>query len=346
MGPIDLSSAGWFLLIVGIWELLFNRMAAALGWYNTLGTEGFLVGLASSGRLAMNATGIMALCLTCVILPRLAANARFSSLFFRIVLMLTSPLYLPLICVAVFRPVDPWLVFVGYLITTGVAVMLTVLTAVHRIDSSHRRMIIVLGIIQLLAATELVCRFVLSLHPFGILEVLPKKAYLVAEVLYVVLPIFAFFAIRPGRLVEFIKRPHLPALIIALGAAAVAAAAAAQTKNTSVLSLVTYRSLGITLSIPGQVSAYIVSFFFGTLLIGTLILPSKRWSPTTRSRRVGIGLGCIWMAGIQPTHPYQFILMLAGFLYLSRGLLDEILEPIEEQPAMPLSVPPDSGATL
>jgi hypothetical protein len=347
--PVDIGVAGWFLLAAGIWELLFNRLASALGIYSKAGAEGFLGILATSGRFAMNTTGIMALCLSCAILPRLASNPQFASLSFRVVLMLTSPLYLPLICMAVFHPIDPLYVFLGYLITTAVAVMLAILTSTHRINGNARRLIFVLGLIEFLAAFELVCRFIVSFQPLGSWEIVPKRAYLLAEALFVAVPFFAFFALRPGRFASFVRRPHALGLLLAAAALAVAVAAVVEIKSGSVLSLIAYRVLGVTLSVPGKAPIYVASLFLGTLLVGSLVLPSKRWPLDARSRRIGIGLGCIWIAGIQPTHPYQFILMLTGFLYLARGFLDGVLQETDTRaaafsaPVQP-ETPPDGGS--
>ena len=102
--------------------------------------------------------------------------------------------------------------------------------------------------------------------------------------------------------------------LVAVGAYVMAA-------DPGIFSLVAFRSLQITLSIPGGTPVYIASLFLGTLVAGSLVLPSRRWTPSESSRRVGFGLVCIWTAGVQPTHPYQFALVLVGFLYLAKGLL-------------------------
>ena len=62
------------------------------------------------------------------------------------------------------------------------------------------------------------------------------------------------------------------------------------------------------------------------LALGALIIPSRGWQPDATSRKVGVGLGCIWISGIYLTHPYQFILVLVGFLYLARGLIEALPE--------------------
>ncbi|MCP4599279.1 MAG: hypothetical protein GY847_01860 [Proteobacteria bacterium] len=333
---IDLSTAGWFLLITGIWELLFNRLASAVGLYSGVGATGFLRWVAESGRLAMNACGIMALILACAILPRIASNQRFAPLSARVVLMLASPFYLPIICVATLRAISAELVLVGYMVTVGSALFISILVALRNIDSNRRRIIIALGLIQMLCAFELVARVAALFHPTGTLEALPRRAYLFAEILFVITPIFAFFVLRPGQLGAFLRRPHLAGLVFACIAVCIGVYSVIFASEEAFFKLIAFRTLGITVAIPGGAPIYIVALFFGTLLTGSLILPSHRWPPDSHSRRIGFGLVFVWIAGIQPTHPYQFTLMLLGFLYLARGLLGEKLE--RQVPVAPIAV--------
>jgi hypothetical protein len=323
---IDLSAAGWFLLAVGVWEILFNRLASAVGLYRNVGAMGFLSWLANSGRFSMNAVGIMALVLMCASLPRLAANPRFAPLSARVILMLASPFYLPVVCVAIFRPVSAELVLVGYLVAAGSAVFLSLLVAVKKIDPGPRRIVLALGIVQALGAFELMGRFAALFNPSGVFASLTHRSYLLAEVLFAVTPVFAFIVIRPGRLWDFIKRPHVPGLVFACAAAATTAYTMISASDVNFLKLIAFRTVGITVAIPGGAIVYAVSLFFGAFLAGSLILPSKKWPPSAASRRTGFGLLCVWIAGIQPTHPYQFALMILGFVYLAGGMLHDILE--------------------
>lgn len=320
--PIDLSFAGWFLIAASVWELLFNRAAAALGIYRDVGASGFLAWFADSGRLAMNAVGTMALILACVSLPVLANNRRFASLTPRVVFMLASPFYLPIICVAIFRVVSPELILIGYLIAAASAMFLSVVISAKQIDKHFKRVILGLGLIELLGAFELTARFVSLFHEASTLEAIPRKAYLLAEILFVVTPLFALFAMSPGKKSDFFKKPHLGAIIIAALAASIALGAFYSSPDTAFFKLVAFRTLGVTLSIPGGIALYVVALFAGTWLIGALILPSRRQPPTQHTRRLGFGLACVWLAGIQPTHPYQFALMVVGFLYLARGVVE------------------------
>lgn len=322
--PLELTVAGWFLLAAALWELLSNRLAAALGLYAGLGAEGPRVWLADSGELAMNSVGIMSLVLLCATLPRLANNRAFARLPWRVVLMLTSPLYLPVIFVSIFRPVSEGLILLGYLAAALSAFLIAVLAAIRPIGSSSRRIFLALGLIELLPAIELAARYMALIDPASAAGVVTRRAYLFAEVLIAVLPVFCFFALGLGRLRAFVRRPHLLALIAAVLALGVAVWAAIHAEARDYLSLIAYRSLGITIAIPGTVglAIYLVGLFFGTLLTGSLILPSRRWPPNTASRRVGLGLVCVWIAGIQPIHPYQYALMVLGFVFLARGFFD------------------------
>jgi hypothetical protein len=333
--PIELSVAGWFLLIAAISELILNRLASALGFYSNVGANGVLSVVAYSGRIAMTAVGIMSLVLACIVLPRLNRDPRFASWPSRIILMLSSPLYLPVVCVAIFRPVSAWLIWVGYMVVTFTVIVLTLVVLRHKVNGSKKRVILAIGLIEALAAFELLARILALFHPSGLFEIVPRRAYLFAEVLYVVTPIFAFLAIRPGSLISFLKRPHLAGVFTGIAAAVVAVASTWLAHSETVLALVAYRSLGITLALPGGPVTYIVSIFFGAMLVGSLIFPSRRWPPDDQSHRIGFGLAFVWMAGLQPTHPYLFILMLVGFLYLTRGLLGARLA----QPIPPLFDP-------
>ncbi len=324
--PIDVGVAGWFLLVVAIWELLFNRLASAIGIYGSVGAEGILSGFATSGRLAMNAVGIMALVLTCFSLVNVASNQRFAPMPARVILMLTSPLYLPMICVAILRPVSDWLILLGYLVTAGSTAFIAVLVALKTKSSSAKRLVIALGLIQVLSAYELVARFVVLFHPAGSLEALPQNAYLVAEVLFVIAPVLAYFILAPFSVKDGLRHPHIPGLLFALSATSVAVLALLFADNETFIRLVAYRVIGIRIVIPGGAAVYAVALFFGALIVGSLVLPSRKWPPDNHSKRTGFGIAAILIAGIQPTHPYQFALMILGFLYLARGMLGHQLE--------------------
>jgi hypothetical protein len=315
------ASPGWFLLIAALVELLFNRLFTSMGIYSNVGETGLLSYLSSIGVFAMNAVAVMGLMLACILLPKLSADPRLAPLPARILLMLTSPLYLPVVCVAIFRPISPELVLVAYLVAVGSVLYLAVLVALAKLPGSHRRLIISLGLVHLAAAAELLMS--------GYLREVASKAHLIAEGLFLVTPLFAFVFMFSSRLPGFLKRPHLPGLVFAVVMTSAACVLVYIALSGSPLALIIagFRALGLTFAVPGGTPVYLVSLFIGAFVVGSLILPSKRWPTSRVSRRMGIGLTCIWTAGIQPTHPYQSILFVAGFLFVTRSLLHAVPKP-------------------
>jgi hypothetical protein len=320
----DLRFAGWFVVIAGTWELLFNRLASTLGIYSDVGALGLLSLLASSGRLAMNAIGIMALILSSIFLVHITSIRKFAPLTSRVILILSSPLYLPIICVAVFRPIWDWLILIGYLAASGSAVLLAGIILMKKVNHLVKILLLLLGLTQALSAFDLVSRALILFdsNSSAFLGALPRKMYVLSEVLLLITPCIAFFALSPGRAKSFIKRPHLLGLTYALLATGTATAIALHSSNPEFVRLIAFRTLGITLMVEGHPVIYLASLFSGAFVIGTMILPSKRWPPSQRSRQIGFGLTCIFLVGLQPTHPYQFALMILGFLYLALGFID------------------------
>jgi len=301
-------------------EILLGRVASILGVYGAIGVDSPLIVLAQTGRVAMTSIGLTGIALTSALLLRLTLDDRFASRSTRFVLVFLSPLYLPLVMVAVFRPIAPAMTVIGYLVATFCALIVVGVVLRHRISGGAKRIALALGLVQLLTA----CEFLLG-GIEGSWAIIPRRAYLYAEVLYAVTPLFALLMLYPGggSFLSFIKR--VPALAV-LGALAIAGVGVWIGTEPSIFSLLAFRGFGVTLSLPGQPYIYEVGVFCGSLLIGSLIFPGRRWRPTNASRRLGIGLALIWFAGLQPTDPYLFLSMLLGFLYLARGLLDENLE--------------------
>ncbi|MDD5307162.1 MAG: hypothetical protein PHU25_07560 [Deltaproteobacteria bacterium] len=330
--PFDIGAPGWLLLVAAVWEVLAHRLTGAAGSYGGEAVGGLVRGFAGSGIFAVNVVGITALVLACVSLPRLANNPGFAPLPSRLVLMLASPLVLPVICVAVFRPVSPWLVFMCYLAAAGLASYIAVVAAIRPIGGGPRRLLLALALVQTLGALELMARIFDWFAPNGSFAFVPRRAYLFSEVLFVVSPVFAFLVLVPGRLADFARRPHVPALIVATAAAFLASVLAWSASDAAFLEFVAFRTLGVTMSIPGGAVVYTLSLFFGVLLAGTLFIPSRRWPVDDGARRTGLGLAAVWLAGLQPTHPYQTILMIAGFMMLARGLVGEAPSPYGDVP--------------
>ena len=235
---------------------------------------------------------------------------------------------LVVVSVSVFRALHPALVLGGYAFSVAAGVLTLVLAATRPLDGGRRRILISLALIQLLPAAELVAR------AFGIdgaqsdLAASFRWAYLLAEVLLVVVPTFAFFTLELGRLRSLLRRPPLLALGFALGALAVGVAVVVRTGDPGVLSIVADRALGITLAwqISGIVVLYLVSLFFGALLVGTLLFPGRSRAASASARRTGIGLVCLLAAGLQPSSPYLYSLSLFGALALATGLVDQARE--------------------
>jgi hypothetical protein len=200
----------------------------------------------------------------------------------------------------------------------GSAAFLCAMVVSKNIDSTKKRLVIALGAVQILAAAE---------HMFayaGASEDVLRNSYLFSEVLLLVTPVFGFIILKPGRFLEFAKRPPTLGLFFACTTACIATLIAIIMPSKGLLQTIAYRTLGMTMPLPWSTPFYIVALFLGALLIGTSILPSKRWPPTDHSRRIGLGLLAIWTSGIQPDKPYQFALAFLGFIYLSRGLIGQL----------------------
>lgn len=345
---MELTVAGWFLLVAAAWELLFNRLAHFLGVYSGVGTRGLLGWLATSGNFAMVATGVMSIAMYWLTFARLINSRRFAGVWWRALLILISPVYQLVIMWSVVEPrIYPWLLFIAYMGVVATSVFVSILAASRRIAPGRRRTVLALGIMIAMQAFGWTALDFLEVDRFGDIGAVAIRAFLFAETLMVVLPIlafFTFFADSPRKLGAFLRRPHLPALGMALAVTSVGIAVVARTGgDASFISQVAYLVLGVTVSVPGGPVVYLISLFFGSLLVGCLLLPSGRWRPSDDSRRIGLGLAFIWMAGLQPYRVYQFALMLVGFLLLARGMsgekqrgtaeksLNEVLEELDSE---------------
>jgi hypothetical protein len=313
---IETSIAGWFLIAAAAWELVFNRLFSGLGVYVAPGAGSLAGALAESGQFAVNAVGIMGLLVACIMLPRLAADIRLAPLPARILLLLTSPLFLPIICVAVFRPVSIHLVLISYLVTISTVLYLCVLVALHKCDGGSRRILLTLAFVHVIAAFDLVTA--------GLFDRVSQTTHLAAEILFILTPVLAFVFFIQGRWMRMLSRPPVAAIAFAIliTSAAFVVLKLASDRTQLTLILLAFQALGLTMSIPGGGALYLVALFFGSLLVGCLIFPSKAYPSTANDRRRGFGLACIFMAGIQPTHPYLSILVLVGFLCLSQQMIE------------------------
>ncbi len=324
---LELTVAGWFTLFAATWELLFNRMFAYLGFYSGVGANGPLAWLATSGYLAMTVAGMMALVLVVPAGARLVTTRRLPGVWWRAVLFLISPTYLLVIFWAVFSDgLSPWLILAGYLTSILSAFFLSVLSVTRKIGPGRRRTMLALGLMVALQAFAWTALDFLEVDRFGDWGAVAIRAYLVSELLMVAIPVigfFIFFLDSPRKLGAFIRRPHLTALFGALVATAVGLGVVLYTDDGgSFMSQVAYLSMGITLSVPGGPAVYLISLFFGSLLVGCLLFSFGRWKTDGRSQRLGLGLAFVWIAGLQPYRVYQFALMLLGFVLITLSMAE------------------------
>jgi len=323
---LERTIAGWFLLSVALFELLFYRLASYMGYYIGVGAEGPVSSLVIAGEVAVNAVGIMSLFILCASLTRLMSSTEAKGMWWRAALVLLSPSYLLIIAWSVFRSnLSPWLILAAYITTILSAVFIVVPMLFSNLRDGPKRVATAFIMSTVLQAFAWISLDFFELDRFSDLGSVTIRSFLVAEVLATVTPIVAFFVLfieTPARLGAFIRRPHLPALAGAIAFTALGVAITFKVGgNTGMLSQLAYLVIGITVSIPGGVAVYIVSMFFASLLVGCLILPSKRWKPDADTVRMGLGLAFIWIAGLQPVKVYLFALMLTGYILLTLGLV-------------------------
>jgi hypothetical protein len=327
--PVELSIAGWFVLVAALVELCLGRIAALLGVYLGVGQTGPLAWLANAGELAMYAAGLASLGLILFVLSSIIGNRRLPGGWWRAMVILVSPVYLLVAGLAAFEPLlSSWLLVGAYfaailtaLIVSGVAVALP-------IGGGPRRVVLALGVANLLQVFGWAALDYFEADREGVLGAVAIRAYLVAEAIWVLAPVAAFFGLvadSPRKAGLFLRRPHVPALIIAVTVTAGATAIVARTVgHGSHLAQIAYLALGVTLSVPGAPWVNLVSLFFAALTAAALVLPDPRHPIDACSRRVGFGLTLVWVAGLQPYRVFQFALMLLGFALVARGVLGRV----------------------
>jgi len=226
--------------------------------------------------------------------------------------------------VSVFLALPAALVLGGYVFATGGAVVALLMAAAGPLDGGRRRIAIGLSLVVLLPAVELTARATGLHDSSGSGAAAMRWSYLLAEVLIVAVPIFAFFTLNLGRLRELARRPHWPALGAAVAALTVALAVVFRVGDPGHLSVVANRILGITIALPARpvLAIYLTSLFLGALLVGVAVLPrGGRW-PRPATRRTGLGLALLLIAGLQPSSPYLASTMLLGALLVAHGLFE------------------------
>jgi len=327
--PVELSIAGWFTLIAALVELCFGRLASLLGVYLGVGASGPLAWMANVGELSMYAAGLTSLALVLVLLSSIIGNHRYPGAWWRAVLILVSPVYLLVAGLAAFEPqLSSWLLLGAYLTAILTATLLAGVAVALPIGGGPRRVLLALGLANVLQAFGWTALDYFEADREGVVGAVAIRAYVAAEAIWVVLPVVAFFSLfanSPRKIGSFLRRPHVPALVVAVAVAAAGAAIVTYASGQGAyLAQIAYLTLGVTLSVPGAPWIYIVSIFFAALSAECLALPTRRYPVDDRSRRLGFGLTFIWLAGLQPYRVFQFALMLLGFALVVRGALGRV----------------------
>ena len=326
---MELSIAGWFTLIAALVELCLGRLASLLGVYLGLGASGPLAWMANVGELAMYAAGLTSLALVLVLLSSIIGNHRYPGAWWRAVLILVSPVYLLVAGLAAFEPqLSSWLLLGAYLAAILTATLLAGVAVALPIGGGPRRVVLALGLANVLQAFGWAALDYFEADREGVVGAVAIRAYVAAEAIWVVLPVVAFFSLfadSPRKIGSFLRRPHVPALVVAVAVAAAGAAIVTYASGQDAyLAQIAYLTLGVTLSVPGAPWIYVVSIFFAALTAACLALPTRRYPVDDRSRRLGFGLTFIWIAGLQPYRVFQFALMLLGFALVVRGVLGRV----------------------
>jgi hypothetical protein len=323
---LELSAAGGLLLAAALFELLFHRVGWVLGLYASLGADGplHLAALAAGGRLAMNLVAVLALAISLPVLARVSFDGGFAPWLARMLLAGLATGALVVSSVSIFLALPAALVLGGYVFAAGGSVVALLMAAAGPLDGGRRRIAIGLALMVLLPAAELTARVLGLNDPGGSAAAAMRWSYLLAEVLIVAVPIFAFFSLNLGHLRELARRPHWPALGAAVAVLTVALAVVVRIGDPGHLSVVANRILGITIALPARpvLAVYLASLFLGALLVGLSVLPRSGRRPAPATRRTGLGLALLLIAGLQPGSPYLFSTMLLGALLVAHGLVE------------------------
>jgi hypothetical protein len=327
--PVELSIAGWFILVAAVTELCFGRLASLLGVYLGVGVSGPRAWLADAGEVAMYCAGLASLTVLLTVLPPILADRRYPGSWWRGIVILVSPVYLLVTALAAFAPrISPWLVLAAYLTAVLMAAVVAGAAASARIEGGVRRAIVALAAANVLQAFGWTALDFFEVDREGALGGVAIRAYLIAEAIWVVAPFIAFFGLvasSPAKAGAFLRRPHLLGLLSGIAVAAIGIAIALRTSGQGAyLAQVAYLALGVTLSVPGAPWIYVASAFFAALTAACLVFPSGREPVDASSRRLGLGFAFVWIAGLQPYRVFQFALMMLGFALAARGAIDRM----------------------
>jgi hypothetical protein len=250
------------------------------------------------------------------------------------VLLFASPFALPIIAVSIFRPVQALFVRVGYLGVVILICLLMLLTALHRIGGQKRRAALLLGTVPLLQAVAMFTGGFSVSAPESVLGRVAHHAAGLAQALYLVTPLLLLSFLFPNGLLGYLKAPSWKAALASLLVAGVGAVTVVLVGDPIVLGLAAFRAMGLSLNLAFAPALYVVSAAL-TTLVGVSLLSGKQVSAD--DRRLGLGVLLVAMVGLHQFQPYRLSLLLAGFIYLARGLvgpaLDALPSPAPNPPA-------------
>jgi hypothetical protein len=330
--PLDLSVAGWCLLAAAFWELIAGRFASTFGLYQTVAPMGSLACLADSVKIATTAVAILSLTIAATGLVKLCTDERFAALPVRVTLLFASPFALPIIAVSIFRPVQAPLVRVGYLGAVILVSFLMLLTALHPVGGPKRRAAILLGMTPLMQAVALFGGGFAVTAPESVWGKMAHHAAGLAQALYLATPLLLLSFLLPGGIKRFLRRPNIEAMAACLVVAGLLTAGIVLVQDPMLLALSAFRAMGLSLNLSFAPTLYVFSAALTTLVGVSLI----RSNPSDiHTRRVGMGILLVAVVGLHQFHPYRLALLLAGFVYLARGLVGPALNALP-QTAAPL----------
>ena len=339
-----------YLVLLGaaIVELTVYRLAANLGIFTGVGADGLLARMADFGLFSMVLTGALAAALLVLSMLRIIHDPSIDGGWWRAALIVISPVYLITTVWSIWMELTGWILLFS-VASAGVTMLLLVLVvSLRAIPHSYRRLI---GATALMIALAIFAWVVLDFLEYSRLTRLGQfafNAYQFAEGIAVLVPAFAYFVLvfdSASEVRRVFSRPHIPALALAVVTTGVAVALVLQVQAAGEVSgliptsqyfvRVAYRTLGFTLHWPFGIPAGMVSLFFLVLTVASLVVPFGSWTTTAARRDMGIGLGLIYVAGLQPISVYQYAMTLLGFVLLTTGVAARFPASGNQAPRLP-----------
>ena len=333
----------YFLLFVGLAELVVYRFFSHIGVFAGVGAEGGLARLADVSVFTMILTGTLAAILLFIAMTRLVQNPRMPGLWWRILLIFVTPAILLTILWSIWMPLPPRILAMAIVSTLlFLALLVTVVwrTPFPRMFRSF--FTILCALLAMASAAWLVLDYMET----------PRQApggaraldfFRVAEALALIVPLPAFvtLAFEPRTGVSSLWKPftHLPALFAAgftTGFAALAILLVQMAGDNPSMGeasghfiRVAYRTTGFTLAFPGAIYVGLAAIFIVVWATGAAVLPRWKVSLDNGRREIGFGLAFVCLAGLQPVSPYLYALMLLGLLTILTGAAQRYLPPAQ-----------------